>query len=169
MVDRWFWQPDKLWVNEVNTTNLRSIQGIRLATAAVAIGLLAFAWATWHAVPHCAVEPCKESMGQIRAADFALGIFDSLLLFVGALMGIAVAGSIGKRLTDTDHVERKELAKAAVAKSMATAEHAAPQNVVNAQNIERVEVKEVPAVSPSKTEGMDNSRTDDERGDDAPG
>lgn len=140
MIDRWFWQPDSTWVNTVNTTNLRSVQGIRMATALVATGLMVFAWASWHAVPHCAVEPCPESISTSRAADFALGLFETMCIFVGALLGIAVAGFLGKRATDTEHVERKEAAKAATKVALATAEHQALTPTVTARHIDKVEV-----------------------------
>lgn len=123
MVDRWFWQPDKAWVNEVNTTALRSIQGIRLSTGIFALGAVVFLWASWHAVPHCPVEPCVESVARQRAQDFALGVYDSLCIFVTALMGIAVGGLIGKRVTDTEHRVRVEEAKAKAA--VQTSEHPA--------------------------------------------
>lgn len=112
-----FWQPDRAWVNEINTTNLRTISGIRMATVVVGIGAAAFCWATYKALPWtldpCPAMPCLEPLGRARAAEFAKSIYDSMCLFLAALMGIALGGYIGKRLTDTEHVERKEQAKKA--------------------------------------------------------
>ena len=117
MPANWFWQPDKAWVNEINTTNYRTISGIRMATVFVGVGVVAFAWATYQALPWplepCTVAPCLEPLGRARAADFARSIYDSTGLFLAVVMGIALGGYLGKRLTDTEHVERKEAAKKA--------------------------------------------------------
>jgi hypothetical protein len=118
MIGKWFWEPDEKYVNGINTTNLRSIRGIQLAAFLVALGALAFIWTLMHAVPWqldpCPQMPCLEPLGRARATDLARAILDSLLIFVELLVGIAVGGAVGKRLTDTDHKVEVELAKQGV-------------------------------------------------------
>jgi hypothetical protein len=157
MPANWFWQPDKTWVNEVNTTSLRSISGIRMAIFFVLLGGLAFGWATYQAFPWspepCVKAPCLEPLARVRAGDFAKSIFDSMGLFLTAVMGIAVGAYGVKRATDTDHKVQVEAAKAkgkaegeAAANGKATKEHAVPTaTTVEATGAESVKVTTAPA------------------------
>lgn len=164
-----FFEPDTTWLNALNTTNYRTLVGIWLSVFLVIIGAAAFGWATVHAVPHCAVEPCGVSMATDHAASFAQGIYDTLCLFVGALMGIALGGYGIKRITDTDHVERKEQAKKAPITNITQERPALPPVTnITAKDQATVEVGgtvPVPVASTVKDPAEPDAQTDDERGD----
>lgn len=119
MKSQWFWQPDVTWLNAVNMTNVRSLNAVRgfLYTgviwgacylASVVTGLRSI----WLCRPGEKELSCS---GALTAADKAFSFADGSLttwaILVGTMAGFAVGGALGKRLTDTEYVERKEKAK----------------------------------------------------------
>lgn len=117
-----FWQPDLGWLNEANMTNYRSLNAMRIAVAIIGAGILAFLgsvlmfWrSTWMAGAYLdATSVSAVLMSGREAAGLAKDIFEAMLWFAGAIGGFAVGGSIGKRLTSTEHQERVQRAKAEV-------------------------------------------------------
>jgi hypothetical protein len=149
---RWFWQPDVKWLNEVNTTNLRTLNAIRAFVALTAVFLVVFALAVFYALTRCGVVlnlfgykvlsilpppgklsirdwmVCEEAMARGRMLDFAINLFDSYALLLAAMAAVALGAMVGKRLTDTEHRERVERAKKApVVMAPMTGEHQAQQ------------------------------------------
>lgn len=187
---RWFWQPDPVWLNSINTTNLRTLNAIRAFVAVSLLFTIVFTGVVAYAMTRCGIllsvmghkvfqmlpppgrlpvtewMACEESITTARLLDFASSLFTAESLLVTAMAGIAAAAMIGKRATDTEHrvaVEQAKKAPLIVPPIAPTAEHQAQQPTQQV-NVNVGEDAVISDASRRKTEGMGDSRTDDERG-----
>lgn len=144
---RWwqFFQPDVLWLNSANMTNLRSLNATRLSIALVSVGILIFLASAfvflrgvWLAT-HVTDEVARSAMlvAGREAAGYSESIYNTIALFVGTMGGFAIVGAFAKRVTDTEHVERVTAAKTELERAkqpqvvvppvVVTSEHQPPQ------------------------------------------
>lgn len=152
MAKGWFWQPDLEWLNQVNTTNLRTLNAIRGFVMTGVVWALVTLAAMWQAIYRCGretdrwltlgMEPataaglrraCEESIATNRIFDFIAGMFDTWSILLFGMAGVAAGAAIGKRLTDTTHRVKVEEAKKGPAPVtvIQTQEHTAPKAQVN--------------------------------------
>ena len=181
---RWLFTPDSRWLNTVNTTSMRTVNAIRMFIGVTLLWAAIEIAVVWSALTRCGgwtaltlgegesaakvLLLCEESLATARLLDFAAALFESYGLILAAMAGIAVAEAIGKRATDTEHRERVEKAKKApvIVPVPVTGERQAQAPVSQTVNVgEDAIAAAKPAPSEARpTQGMDDSRVDDERG-----
>ncbi len=187
MTWRAFFQPDATWLDRVNTTNYRTVNAIRMFVGVTLLFSLVFMGVVSYALTRCGIlvqlfgmrifqllpppgrltvgdwRLCEESLATARMLDFASTLFNSYSLLLAAMAGIALGAMAVKRLSDTEHQERVQLAKAEVERAKkapvilpVTGEHQPP--------IQQTTVTVGDEVTAHQRKPTGDARVDDERG-----
>lgn len=149
---RWLFTPDPRWLAAVNPSTLREVNAVRMFVAttvlflALELGVVAFAltrcgvqfflfgWRIIQMLPPSGKlsfdqwQKCENSFALEKMFNFADGLFNTYGILLGVMAGVAVAGNILKRVTDTEHkVQVEQAKKAPVIINPPTGEHPAQQ------------------------------------------
>lgn len=134
MVGKWFWEPDQKFVNETNTTNLRTINGVRLFVGTFVVWAISHFWTLRQASIATAYNVMEKWL------SFNQGAYDSWLLALTAAMGLSIGAYAVKRTTDGTYTEKKAEGQAKVQLAKAEVERAkAPQQVIQADTVGNVQ------------------------------
>lgn len=143
MIGKWFFEPDSKFVNETNTTNLRTISGVRLFAGTFVVWAIGHLWCVYH-----------------QNWTFAETTFNSWLLALTTAMGLSIAGFGWKRQTDATYQEKKHEGEAKVQYAKAEVERAkasgSPSVVTGAVDNLQVgpNTGERPAMRPSQAQAV---------------
>ena len=157
---RWLFTPDPKWMAAVNTTTYREVNAVRMFVAVTLLFVISYLSVVGFALTRCGIELrlfglkvfqmtpppgklnmsnwllCEESNAGARLLDFASGEFVTYSILLAAMAAVALGAMGVKRVTDTEHVVRREQAKKAPIIMPVTSEHAAMAPVQQTVNVE---------------------------------